>query len=74
MKQFLEVLNVIEKNAVKKGIKLHASQLTMDSLCVTLLSTLDTVQTTYNVTAFCAGPVITWVFLTTDMSPIELNV
>lgn len=44
MKQFLEVLNVTERNAVEKGTKLFASQLTTESLRVTLLSTLDIIS------------------------------
>lgn len=44
MTQILEVLNVIEQNAVEKDTKLFASQLTTESLCVTLLSTLDIIS------------------------------
>lgn len=38
------MLNVTEKNAVEKGLKLFASQLTTESLRVTLLSTLDIID------------------------------
>ncbi|KAH7978010.1 hypothetical protein HPB49_004155 [Dermacentor silvarum] len=48
MKQFLEVLNVTEQNAVEKGTKLFASQLTTESLRVTLLSTLDIINYLFN--------------------------
>ncbi|XP_065309419.1 uncharacterized protein [Dermacentor albipictus] len=48
MKQFLEVLNVTEQNAVEKGTKLFASQLKTKSLRVTLLSTLDIINYLFN--------------------------
>lgn len=35
------MLNTTERNAVKKNLKLFASQQTMESLRVTLLSTID---------------------------------
>ncbi|XP_075526865.1 uncharacterized protein LOC142558597 [Dermacentor variabilis] len=38
------MLNVTEKNAVEKGLKLFTSQLTTESLRVTLLSTLDIIE------------------------------
>lgn len=44
IKDFLDVLNLTERNAVEKGTKLFASQLTMESLRVTLLSTLDIIS------------------------------
>lgn len=44
MKQLLEVLNVTERNAVEKGTRLFASQLTTESLRVTLMSTLDIIN------------------------------
>ncbi|XP_075727301.1 uncharacterized protein LOC142768833 isoform X2 [Rhipicephalus microplus] len=48
IKQFLDVLNVSEKNALEKGTKLLASQLTTESLRVTLLSTLDIISYLFN--------------------------
>ncbi|KAK8786978.1 hypothetical protein V5799_023249 [Amblyomma americanum] len=44
IEQFLELLDTTERNAADKGLKLFASQLTTESLRVTLLSTLDIVQ------------------------------
>lgn len=44
IKEFLEILNLTERNAVEKGTKLFASQLTTESLRVTLLSTLDIIS------------------------------
>ncbi|KAH6930019.1 hypothetical protein HPB50_007965 [Hyalomma asiaticum] len=44
IKQFLDVLNVTEENALEKSTKLFASQLTTESLRVTLLSTLDIIS------------------------------
>ncbi|KAH7934718.1 hypothetical protein HPB51_028915 [Rhipicephalus microplus] len=41
IKNFLEMLNSTEKNSVKQGLKLFASQQTTQSLRVTLMSTLE---------------------------------
>ncbi|XP_075526178.1 uncharacterized protein LOC142557858 isoform X1 [Dermacentor variabilis] len=44
IKDFLELLNVTEQNAIQKNLKLFASQQTTESLRVTLMSTLDIVD------------------------------
>ncbi|KAH6924606.1 hypothetical protein HPB50_020136 [Hyalomma asiaticum] len=41
---FLDLLNTTEKNSVEKGLKLCASNLTTESLRVTLVSTLDIIK------------------------------
>ncbi|XP_075739578.1 uncharacterized protein LOC119175690 isoform X2 [Rhipicephalus microplus] len=43
LKDFLEMLNTTERNAVKENLKLFASQQTTESLRVTLLSTIDVI-------------------------------
>ncbi|KAK8772159.1 hypothetical protein V5799_024595 [Amblyomma americanum] len=44
IKGFLDMLNVTEKNSMEEGLKLFASQLTTESLRVTLLSVLDIIE------------------------------